>query len=126
MTQNPVNWFEIYVKDMARAKSFYQGVLGVGLNKLESPVPELEMWAFPSTKDGAGASGALAKMKDGPAGGNTSTIIYFRCQDCGVEAKRVEAHGGRIVKDKSSIGQFGFMALATDTEGNMIGLHSMK
>jgi predicted enzyme related to lactoylglutathione lyase len=26
MTNNPVNWFEIYVKDTARAKAFYQGV----------------------------------------------------------------------------------------------------
>lgn len=27
---------------------------------------------------------------------------------------------------KFSIGQYGYIALATDTEGNMIGLHSMK
>ena len=26
MTNNPVNWFEIYVKDTARAKAFYQAV----------------------------------------------------------------------------------------------------
>ena len=126
MTQNPVNWFEIYVKDMDRAKKFYEGVLSVTLNKLDSPVPELEMWTFPSDRDGAGASGALAKMKGGPAGGNTSTIIYFRCDDCATEAKRVPAHGGRVMKEKMSIGQYGFIALATDTEGNAIGLHSMK
>jgi predicted enzyme related to lactoylglutathione lyase len=65
-------------------------------------------------------------MKGGPAGGNTSTIVYFRCEDCAVEAKRVPAHGGRVVKEKSPIGEFGFIVLATDTEGNMIGLHSMK
>jgi predicted enzyme related to lactoylglutathione lyase len=25
---NPVTWFEIYVKDMARAKAFYEKTLG--------------------------------------------------------------------------------------------------
>jgi predicted enzyme related to lactoylglutathione lyase len=30
------------------------------------------------------------------------------------------------MKDKFSIGQYGFIALVTDTEGNVIGLHSMK
>ncbi len=34
--------------------------------------------------------------------------------------------GGRIQRDKMSIGQYGFIALAIDTEGNMIGLHSMQ
>ena len=28
-------------------------------------------------------------------------------------------------KEKFSIGQYGFIALVTDTEGNTIGLHSM-
>jgi len=28
-------------------------------------------------------------------------------------------------KPKTSIGPYGYMALVTDTEGNMIGLHSM-
>ena len=30
------------------------------------------------------------------------------------------------MKDKSSIGQYGFIALVTDTENNVIGLHSMR
>jgi uncharacterized protein len=31
-----------------------------------------------------------------------------------------------VVREKFSIGPYGFVALATDTEGNMIGLHSMR
>jgi len=34
--------------------------------------------------------------------------------------------GGSIHKKKFSIGQYGFISLAIDTEGNMFGLHSMK
>ena len=44
----------------------------------------------------------------------------------GVEAGRVTASGGRMQREKMSIGQYGFIALAFDTEGNMFGLHSMK
>ena len=31
-----------------------------------------------------------------------------------------------MVKGKMSIGQYGFIALMLDSEGNMIGLHSMQ
>jgi len=30
------------------------------------------------------------------------------------------------MKNKFSIGQYGFIAIVTDPEGNAIGLHSMK
>ena len=123
MTNNPVGWFEIYVQDMARAKRFYESVLQVKLEKLASP--EVEMWSFPMSMDHYGASGALVKMEGFPSGGN-STLVYFSCTDCTVEAGRVVESGGRIQRNKMSIGQYGFIALAFDTEGNMIGLHSMK
>jgi predicted enzyme related to lactoylglutathione lyase len=120
--ENPVRWFEIYVQDMARARAFYQAVLGVEFQQLDSP--GVEMYAFPMQMNAGGASGSLVKMQGVPSGGN-STLVYFGCEDCGAEAGRVAAAGGRLVKDKFSIGQYGFIALATDTEGNMFGLHSM-
>jgi len=64
-------------------------------------------------------------MEGCKAGGN-STIVYFSCVDCAVEAGRAAANGGRIFKDKFSIGQYGYIALVEDTEGNVIGLHSMQ
>ena len=42
--RNPVGWFEIYVQDMARAKTFYEKTLEVTFEKLESP--GVELWAF--------------------------------------------------------------------------------
>ena len=122
MANNPAGWFEIYVQDMARAKTFYEAVLQVPLTLLNPSAPEL--WSFPQSMTGYGASGALARMEGMPSGGN-STLIYFSCADCGVEAGRVEAAGGRILKPKFSIGQYGAIALAFDTEGNLFGLHSM-
>lgn len=127
MSGNPVTWFEIYVKDMERAKGFYEKTLGIKLSKLETPAKEItEMWSFPMGKDSYGATGALVKMQDGPAGTVGGTLVYFECQDCAVEAGRIRENGGRIMKDKFAIGQHGFIALGYDSEGNMMGLHSMK
>jgi uncharacterized protein len=121
MKPNPIVWCEIYVQEMDRAKRFYESVFEVKLEKLESP--EIDMWAFPMTMDMAGASGALVKMDGVPSGGS-GTIPYFHCDEVAVEAERVVTAGGQIHKPKMSIGQYGFMALVVDTEGNMIGLHT--
>ncbi len=127
MTNNPVGWFEIYVQDMGRAKRFYESVFQLRLERLSNPEPE--MWSFPMDMNRWGAGGALVKMEGFPSGGN-STLVYFSCADCAVETGRVAASGGRIQREKMSIGQYGFIALAKalafDTEGNMFGLHSMQ
>jgi predicted enzyme related to lactoylglutathione lyase len=62
----------------------------------------------------------------GFSAGRNSVLIYFSCADCAVEASRALASGGRIQKEKMAIGEYGFIALVLDTEGNMIGLHSMQ
>ena len=119
---NPVGWFEIYVQDMARAKAFYEAMLGVELSKLESP--GMDMMAFPMQRDGSGASGALVRMPGFESGAN-SVLVYFVCDDCAMEAAKAVKAGGKIQKEKMSIGSYGFIALVVDSEGNMIGLHSM-
>ena len=123
MKGNPVGWFEIYVQDMDRARSFYEAVLETKLTQL--PGSDLNMLAFPSEQGGFGASGALMRMEGFSSGGN-STLVYFMCDDCAVAEGRVVPNGGKIQRPKMSIGQYGFISLAIDTEGNMIGPHSMK
>ena len=123
MDHNPVGWFEIYVADMDRAKAFYQAVFGLPLHRLNSPEPE--MWAFPMAMDRTGASGALVRMQGCEPGGN-STLVYFASDDCAVEASRVGPAGGTLQRDKLSIGQYGFIALALDPDGNLFGIHSLR
>lgn len=128
MKSNPVGWFEIYVQDMPRAKAFYEAVFEGALEELKNPdptgIPEMEMWAFPMAMEGPGAAGALVRMAGIPSGG--STLVYFSCEDCSVEAARAASHGGKLFKEKMSIGEYGFIAMVEDTEGNLIGLHSMQ
>lgn len=122
MKVNPVGWFEIYVDDLERARKFYETVLGGSLQEIPAPDSSLSMLSFPMG-DETGTSGALVHVEGMKAGGN-STMVYFSCEDCGVEGGRVEAAGGTVNRAKMSIGQYGFVVLVTDTEGNMIGLHS--
>jgi uncharacterized protein len=81
------------------------------------------MWAFPMSPEAKGSVGALVKREGNQSGGN-STLVYFSSADCAVEAGRDTAAGGQLFKPKTSIGPYGFIALAADTEGNMFGIHS--
>jgi uncharacterized protein len=121
MVNNPVGWFEIYVQDMPRARAFYEAVFGIKLEHLKNP--DIELWGFPMASGQPGASGALVRM-EGKSSGGGGTLVYFSCQDCAVEASRVVANGGTIHRDRFPIGEYGFIALVTDPDGNMFGLHS--
>lgn len=123
MRVNPVGWFEIYVQDINRAKAFYEGVLQVQLEKLAGP--DFEMWVFGMDPEKTGASGALVQAECVASGGN-STLVYFSCEDCAQEEGRVVQSGGKVERAKMSIGPYGFISLALDPDGNMIGFHSMK
>lgn len=122
-TRNPVGWFEIYIQDLNRAKAFYEATFDTKLEEL--PNPGVKMLAFPMKPDVPGCPGALVKY-EGKLPGEGGTLVYFSCADCAVEASKAAKSGGRIFKEKFSIGQYGYIALIFDTEGNMIGLHSLQ
>jgi uncharacterized protein len=52
--------------------------------------------------------------------------VYFGSEDCAIEESRVTEAGGKVMKPKMSIGEYGYISLCVDTEGNVFGLHSMK
>lgn len=122
---NAIGWFDIYVNDIKRATKFYEAVLGQKLEKMGDPTGETQMMSFPGNMSSYGAAGALVKSsfaKPGIGG----TLVYFSVEDCSVEEARVVKAGGKLIRPKFSIGDFGFVTLCEDTEGNGFGLNSMK
>jgi len=116
-----INWFEIYTEDLDRAKQFYTTVFKCELTDL--PVDSerhmnMKYAIFPT-------EGALVKMDEAKPGYG-GTLIYFATEEINAELSRVEAAGGKILRPKLQVGDFGFIALIEDSEGNLIGLHSTK
>jgi len=124
MTQNAINWFEIPVADMDRAKKFYSAVFQRNLMDLPTPDDSV-MAAFEWVEGGSGSAGALYKSEHANPGGN-GVCVYFACEDCAVEEARVEAAGGKVLNPKFGIGDYGFVCIFMDTEGNVVGMHSQK
>jgi len=125
MNFNPVGRFEIYVTDMNRAKAFYEGVFQKW-DWMDLSQEKIEMFAFPWGDKIPGAAWALVKMDDWGPSTTGWALVYFSCEDCAVEEARIVEHGGKVHQTKTDIGEFGFIAMVHDTEGNMIGLHSNK
>ncbi len=120
---NPVGWFDIHVSNLERAKKFYETVFNMQL--VDLPIEWGKQSFFPFNNESPNISGALVEKTDRAANGN-NTIVYFETEDCTTEENRIEEAGGKIVQSKISIGDFGFVAIFIDTEGNTIGLHSRK
>ena len=130
MNENIICWFEIYVRDIERAKKFYSSVLGTNFIDTNPPgdSPGGMKMSFFSAMENQGVSGALIEMagtKSGD-GNDVNTMVYFPCQDCSVQESRIEPAGGIVNRSKFSIGEFGFCSICVDSEGNPFGLFSME
>ena len=120
---NPICWFDIHVSNLERAKNFYQTVFDIELVNL--PIEWGKQATFPFENEGANATGALVEKEDYVVNTN-NTVVYFASEDCFTEEARVEKAGGKVIRPKMSIGEFGYISILSDTDGNTIGLHSRK
>jgi predicted enzyme related to lactoylglutathione lyase len=118
---NPVGWFEIPVTDMARAKAFYECVFELTLEEHQIG-PELMAW-FPMEEGVVGSTGSLVKA-EGYKPSLDGVLIYFTAPDINATLARTKEKGGTVLLEKTDIGEYGFIAMIQDTEGNRIGLHS--
>lgn len=127
---NVVGWFEIPVTDMDRAIKFYEEVFGYKID-LQPKMGDLEMAWFPMDSDMEsqkyGATGALVKHEMYKPS-HEGTVVYFNAAsgDLANELAKVEEAGGRVLKEKMSIGEHGFIGVFMDTEGNTVAMHSGK
>jgi predicted enzyme related to lactoylglutathione lyase len=125
MEHNVIGWVEIPVLDMDRAKLFYETVFGFEIQVQE--FNELLMGWFPMAEGKMGASGSLVRHPDWYAPSDSmGPLVYFSSPDLQRELDRVPGAGGKVMQPKTEIsGEFGFMAVFLDSEGNRIALHSM-
>ena len=121
---NTVGWFDIFVDDLDRAVAFYQIVVERTLEPIGDPTGETQMMSFPTDMSAYGAGGALSKSPHASPGMG-GTIVYFSAEDCAVEVARVAGAGGQVLRPKFSIGEYGYVSLCKDTEGNVFGISSM-
>ncbi len=120
---NILNWFEIPVNDMARARKFYEKIFEIKMQEME--MQGVQMAFFPFDNMSGKLAGALAKgsfhrpCTDGVA-------VYLNGNpDLSTVLARIEGAGGKIKIQKTLINkESGYMAFFIDTEGNKLGLHS--
>ncbi|MEM9886930.1 MAG: VOC family protein [Bacteroidota bacterium] len=120
---NPVGWFDINVANLGRAKKFYETVFNLKLT--DAPAEWGKQSFFPFNHESANISGALVAKTDFVPSSN-NTIVYFETEDNIAEEQRIEEAGGKVIQPKMDIGEFGFVSIFIDTEGNTVGLHSRK
>jgi predicted enzyme related to lactoylglutathione lyase len=119
---NVINWFEIPVKDLARAQSFYEKLLE---QKLKAEVFDGQPMAiFPGEQ--TEVRGALVVMPNRKPS-TDGALTYLNCNGrLDAVLSRVGSAGGKVVVPRTDIGPPGFIAVVADTEGNTIGLHSAR
>lgn len=87
---------------------------------------EMKYGFLPCDMQNGGVGGGIVEG-EGFEPSMTGSLVYLNGgDDLSVPLSKVEAAGGKILMPKTSIGENGFMAHFSDTEGNRIALHSMK
>ena len=121
-TRNAIDWFEIPVRDMARAAAFYEALLVTSI-RVET-LHDKTLGVFSHGE--AGAGGCLIAGADVPAPATSGTLVYLNAgASLNAVLARVEHLGGRITTPKTTLpGDMGCFAHVADTEGNRVGLHA--
>lgn len=117
---NPVNWFEIPVKELSRAKKFYETVLSVELT--ESEMGPNKMGWFPMEMGVSGSAGTLVQG-DGYTPSHDGSLVYMNVDNIDPTLESINSNGGKTLMPRMDIGQHGFIAHFEDTEGNRVALH---
>lgn len=122
-TDNALNWFEISVSDIKRAKKFYETVFGIQMQEQE--MMGMKMAFFPSENMNGKVSGGLVQGPAHKPSADGAKVYLNANPDLSVALGRVEAAGGKLMLPKTKItDEIGYMAGFFDSEGNAVALHS--
>lgn len=114
--------FEIPMDDKARAMKFYKSAFG--WNLVDMPEMDyvmahtMEMDENRMPKEMGAINGGLAMRQ-----GTFQTVSFaIDVADIDVATQKVVAEGGTIVKEKTPVGDMGYIVYFKDTEGNLLSL----
>ena len=120
---NAINWFEIPVANLERAVAFYEQIMAAKL-PLESSFPGMKMAMFPYKDPGVG--GCLIEFEQARPHADGVRVYLNGGDNLAPILDRVEAAGGRIIMPKTFLREdIGHIGMFSDSEGNIIGLHSL-
>jgi predicted enzyme related to lactoylglutathione lyase len=122
---NALNWFEIPVTDMPRAKKFYESILDIQMDTQDMMGMEMAFFPYDMQSESGKVSGALVKGEMHKPGMD-GAIVYLNANPAiQTVVDKIEAAGGKVIMPKTLIGDnIGYMAFFMDTEGNRMALHA--
>ena len=121
--ENSLNWFEIAVSDISRAKKFYESVFDIQMDQTE--MMSMQMAFFPSEDMNGKVSGSLVQGPMHKPSTEGARIYLNGNPDLSIALARVESAGGKVLMPKTKISdEVGYMAAFSDSEGNGVALHS--
>ncbi len=124
-TDNSINWFEISVSNIARAKKFYETLFGIEMKEAE--MMGMKMAFFPAEDMNGKVSGGLVEGPMHKPSTDGAKLYLNANPDLANTLSNVEKAGGQIALPKTKItDEIGYMAIFVDSEGNTVALHSNK
>lgn len=116
-----VSLFEIPAHDISRAINFYQAILGIDIEKMETP--GMEMGIFPYEEQLV--PGIILKAEGYNPSADGVTLYLHGGDDLQVILDKIETNGGKVLIPKTLHADGnGYFALFLDSEGNKMGLSS--
>ncbi len=120
---NIINWFEVSVSDITRAKKFYETIFSIEMRVMD--MMGMQMAFFPAENMNGKVSGALVQGPMHKPSADGAKLYFNGNPDLDIALGKVEAAGGKVTMPKTKIGDdIGYMAFFIDTEGNGVALHS--
>jgi predicted enzyme related to lactoylglutathione lyase len=95
---------EMTSKDPAATRKFLEGVFGWKFKKQDMD-PSMEYWTFEA---GTGPAGGLTTPQEGM---HPATLNYLLVESVEASVKKIKAHGGKIVMDRTEIPTVGWFAV---------------
>lgn len=123
LNPNVPAWFEIPVRDLDRAQSFYEAILQQPLKREAFGGGDMAVFPFGGPPQ---STGALVKMP-GCVPAMDGTTVYLGVEDLTPVLERVARHGGDTLVPRTALPEgMGFFAQLRDSEGNRVGLWSPR